>query len=773
MLDARKEIERLWKLGFAVHLLAPKSKRPLEMKWTTGERKSLDELMKSYKPGQNIGVRLGFASKIGTKYLSVVDCDVKSEKVTHQSEMIKKLYDIFEGSLDGSPIVSSGRGNGSRHIYVLADTPMKQKRLAQSAEVVKVKMPSAQTPSKKERETLSEKEIKAGYRLRPAWEIALMGEGQQVVLPPSIHPDSGKAYTWQNILRESGQIAPLLSKYLEVEVTKGNQNGSDGKGSLGNGVIGEFTPAVVDLVGSLLGDETVDAIISGTDVSDRSAALLGVANKMLKVGFSDHEILTVLTDPDYYLGGTAYDHAKTRSRARAADWVRRFTLEKSKRETLASEIFKAEVVETKILSESEAKSQLAEIVTPRGEGDWKVEIERSEHGRPKNTLKNVLLILSNALVSLPFKKDEFAITEMYAIDTPWGGKKDSEIKDIDLIRIKIWLLKNWRVEPSDDRIHQAMSAIADLNRFHPVKDYLEALPAWDGVPRIDTWLKRLMRAKAQEPYLSAVSRKTLCAMIARIYKPGCKFEPVLILEGPQGAGKSRSLKALGGEWFTDAVIDIRDKDAVLVMRSRWLIEAGELSGLKRADNLSLKSFISRESDRIRVPYGKRMEDFPRQCVFVGTTNDREYLNDPTGARRFWPVEVGACLVEEISAERDQLFAEAMFTYEMGEPLWLEDEEMNEVAKEEQGSRALVDTWEDKLDEWLAGIENGTEISPKPDREKFRTEDLFKTGGPFAGEDEEFMNVRRVHALLRQRGFENERVWNNDTKIRLRFWQKKR
>lgn len=764
MSDLTTEVKRLYRLGFAIHWLAPKSKRPIEMKWTSGDRKNLKELSETYKLGMNVGVRLGRASKVGEQFLGVIDCDVKSDKPLHLLEMQEKLESITKNLVNLTPIVKSGRGNGSQHVYVLTDQPARPKRLARSETIVKVLMPSAETPSKKERGALTEAQLKAGWRLRPAWEISLMGEGQQVVLPPSIHPDSGKPYEWFRKLRDADDIQTLA---IEMSASI-DEDKNDKK------VIHDFKPVAVDLVGSSLSDETVDQIINGTGVEDRSGALLSISNRMLKAGFSDIEILSVLTDPDHYLGSAAYDHAKTSKRSRAAEWIRRFTLEKAKKETLAEEVFKAEVVETVMLSDEEAEAQREEF-SP-SVSDWMELIQRGSPdsgGGPKNTLKNVILILENAVGKDLFIRDEFSLSDFYGMTPPWRGKKGDEITDMDLIRIKTWLADNWRFEPSDDRVNQAVSSIADKNHFHPVKEYLNALPAWDGVPRLDTWLKRLLSAKAKEPYLSAVSRKTIVGMIARIMDPGCKFESMLILEGLQGKGKSRSLRALAGEWFTDATIDIHDKDSVLVMRSKWLIEAGELASVRKADVLAFKSFISRESDRIRVPYGKRMENFPRQCIFVGTTNEREYLNDPTGARRFWPVDVGDCHVEALSAERDQLFAEAVVAYDLGEPLWLEDAEMVEGAKEEQTERSIVDTWDDRFEDWIDQVSvDDTVISPRIDRSRFRTDDLFHASGPFAGEKVDFMNTRRAHALLRKKGYDNRNVRTPNTNQIRKYWMKR-
>lgn len=759
-----KDLKGLYDLGFAVHLLKPRSKAPLESRWTTGARKTWKELDSAFQPGMNVGVRLGQASKIGKGFLAVIDCDVKSSEVVHQDLMAATLTGLFAQALDGAPVVLSGRGNGSCHIYVATPSPVKSRRLIQSPDKVRVKMPSVERVSKFERDNLTADELADGIRIRPAWEISLMGEGSQVVLPPSVHPDSGKKYAWKVPFR-LGALPSL------PDLGEGR-----GKSDLSVKTPLPFTVVPVDLLCSSLPDSVIAQIETGDGVSDASAALLGVTNQMVRHGFSDDEILSVLTDEAYFLGGVGFRHAQTSDRARAADWVRRYTLDKSKKELSAQAQFEEDcqvedLSEEPRLTVEEAAAQ-AESIREDQPYDWRDDIERGgeQSGfRPKNTLKNVILILSNEAGATVFKRDEFANAEIYGLDAPWGSKRGAEVNDLDQIRIKTWLAAQYRFEPSKDRIEEAISRIADLNRFHPVREYLDALD-WDGKPRLDTWLKRYLNASAPEPYLSAVSRKVLCAMIARIYRPGTKFDQVLILEGVQGVGKSTALRFLASDaWFTDAKFNVTDKDAVVGMRSIWLVELGELSGMRSADVDDLKAFISKTTDRIRVPYGRRAEDFPRQCVFIGTTNRDEYLKDPTGNRRFWPVKVGECDFRAIRRDRDQLLAEAKFAYELGEPLYLEDPEMVDGSIREQAAREVTDSFEEIIDRWLE--EEKTEESDGGNwipRTHFTMGDLFSSFGPLAEWKQNLPELKRAGDALRKLGFtkrqakmkgKNIRVWS--------------
>lgn len=765
MIDARKEAARLWGMGFAIHWVKPKSKAPVNSGWTKGERAVWAELSKTYQSGMNLGVRLGRASKIGSGYLAVIDCDVKSAAREHVFEMIDALDKHFDPTMiANAPSVLSGRGNGSRHYYLLTPEPIAPRRIAQSSTEAVVLMPSAGKPSKRDKKLLSAEQLAKGYRIRPAWEISLMGEGQQVVLPPSIHPDSGKPYSWGMrlnaveglpLVRDLGGAAPAASEKISEAPSAR-----------------KFPE--VDLVSQpRLSSKMVDLILTGDGCEDRSAALLGAASAMVRAGLSDLEILSVLTDRETYLGEAAYDHAQTKSRDRAADWVAKYTLGKARAECDAAAIFADEVEVVEPLSEEAAEAQAAELSADDG-GDWRLQIERgspASGSRPKNTLENVILILKNAVAPNLFRRNEFSNLEIYGVEPPWGGEVGVEIRDIDIVLIKVWLAEHYRFEPSNDRINEAIGKIANENRFHPVREYLDRLE-WDGVPRIDTWLKDYLGAEGPKVYLSAVSRKVLCAMIARIYHPGAKFDQVLILEGKQGVGKSTAIRYLAGsDWFTDTTINIQDKDAVLNLGAVWVVEMGELSGMRKADVDLLKEFVARTADRIRVPYGKRTERFPRQCVFIGTTNGDEYLRDMTGNRRFWPVKVGACDFERIRRDRDQLFAEAKMAWEFGEALYLDEPQAAAEAIAEQEHRTVSDTWSELIGHFLEAEQvkklTGEESSFDP--EKFTTRDLFSDAGPLGAMKDTRGDQMRVAEVLKKLGYEKH--LGRIGQVVTRYWMK--
>jgi predicted P-loop ATPase len=250
-------------------------------------------------------------------------------------------------------------------------------------------------------------------------------------------------------------------------------------------------------------------------------------------------------------------------------------------------------------------------------------------------------------------------------------------------------------------VHQAITLRAHERAFHPIRDYLGSL-TWDGRPRLDAWLTTYLCVDPT-PYTKVIGRMFLIAAVARVFRPGAKADYVIILEGVQGAGKSRACAALGGEWFSDCLPDVtRDKDAAQHLLGKWIIEISELSALSRAESEAMKSFISRQVERYRPPYGCEEVTEPRQCVFVGTTNMSTYLSDDSGGRRFWPVKVGRIDVERLAADRDQLFAEAVVAYRAGEP-WAPSLAFEQAhIRAEQEARFEADAWEVEIERYLLG-----------------------------------------------------------------------
>lgn len=721
---ALNTVKKFHDMGFALLWLYPKSKRPIGDDWQKGERKSWGILSKEYKKAYNVGVRLGAASKFkdGT-FLCVLDCDVKSSDPIHLKEMEKALMS-FCPSHEFAPRVLSGRGGGSCHFYFRTRQPQQSFKALRSGHKVKVFMPSVE-PSKVDTESLTESEIKAGYRMRLAWEVDVFGEGKQVVLPPSTHPDSLKPYEWEVPLRDFEAI-PLHENFVpsKIRLVKKSQK--------------EIKFDSIDLFTTPISEKFFKMITTGEGMADsypsRSEALFASLNALINAGLTDEQIFSVLTDPTNVMSEKPLESGKG-DPVLAAKWLQ-IQIDKIRSEKSAELAFKDVAIvddldEMLALSEDEQAAQEEELVS------WVSRLERSRAGY-KNTAFNLYLILKNLNADQPsaqcvFSYDEFNQANVYTMAPPWGDRTDvgRELIDLDDIRIQTWLSKEWGIEVSDQRIANITLQLGKENAFHPVQRYLRGLK-WDGKERLNNLLTKYCGAVGDTRYLADVGRKFMCAAVARVFHAGVKFDHVLILEGSQGIGKSTFVRTLSSPWDSDSLGDISNKDVVDNMRGKWIIELGELSSMNRAEANDLKAFITRQFDVARKAYGRRSQTYARQCVFVGTTNDDEYLKDATGGRRFWPVRTTKFRLDHLAKDRDQLWAEAFVTWSLGEALYLDDEEVRAYAEYEQKDRFVIDEitsivdkaaekcLEDKSfftfeDLWGAMnmIQQGSSIVPKP------------------------------------------------------------
>ncbi len=251
-----------------------------------------------------------------------------------------------------------------------------------------------------------------------------------------------------------------------------------------------------------------------------------------------------------------------------------------------------------------------------------------------------------------------------------------------------------------DVISRSVIVAAEANSYHPVKDYLSGLQ-WDGVSRIDSWLTKFLGVESNA-YSKSVGAKWLISAVARIMKPGCQVDTMLILEGTQGIKKTSTIRTLASEsWFTNDLGEIGDKDTAQQLSGSWLIEMAEMDALKRSDVTKVKAFLSRQVDRYRPPYGRYVVATPRSCVFIGSCNHAEFLSDDTGNRRFWPVLCAETKIDidALQASRDQLWAEAVTRYAKGEQWWLADDEIP-GAQLEQSARMVTDPWCEPIADFL-------------------------------------------------------------------------
>lgn len=285
---------------------------------------------------------------------------------------------------------------------------------------------------------------------------------------------------------------------------------------------------------------------------------------------------------------------------------------------------------------------------------------------------------------------------------PISAKMGEEIEDhFDTEACRWFERKGIMAKP--EMVRRVVDSSARANAFHPVRAYLNALPGWDGVSRIGSWLIDYFGVKSSdtEPnhYAMAVGEKFLISAVARIMQPGCKADHLLILEGKQGIGKSTSVRVLAGdEWFSNQLADMGSKDASMQVRGVWIMELCELDSLGRVEMTRAKNFMDNQIEKFRLPYGKRIVHQPRQCVFIGTTNQDSWLKDETGGRRFWPVKCTRIDIPGLIRDRDQLWAEALHHYREGRHWWIEDADVLKMAVDEQRERYQDDVWIDKIRE---------------------------------------------------------------------------
>lgn len=320
------------------------------------------------------------------------------------------------------------------------------------------------------------------------------------------------------------------------------------------------------------------------------------------------------------------------------------------------------------------------------EEDWQKLLEFDRKGTVKDTLNNLVLVMRHdaGMQSIAFNLHRDGIDAGEGL--PWKQIKPGW-NDSDFASLKVYLNKGYGVY-APTKTKDALLAVASERAYHPVREYLDALPEWDGTERIDTLLTDYLGAE-DSGYTRAVMRKTLAAAVARIYQPGIKFDSVLILNGPQGIGKSTLFARLAGAWFSDSLTltDMRDKAGPEKLQGYWVLELGELAGMKKTDVETVKSFLSRVDDKYRASYGLNVESHPRQCIIVGSTNTESgFLRDITGNRRFWPVRVNGQSGKkpwQLSGDDVlQIWAEAKAAFESSERLYLEGEEAAAAACEQ-------------------------------------------------------------------------------------------
>lgn len=335
-------------------------------------------------------------------------------------------------------------------------------------------------------------------------------------------------------------------------------------------------------------------------------------------------------------------------------------------------------------------------------GSWREALARAPSGALLPVLDNIVQILRNdAAWHNVIAYDEFSGLVMKRAAPPFPRGEIGEWTDLDDARLELWLAHHYALRSvRSEALMKAVSLAADGNRYHAVREYLDGLK-WDGTVRLLHMLGTYFGVAANPDYTQAVSVKWMVGAVARAYRPGCKMDNVLILEGDQGVMKSTALKVLFSPWFTDAAFDIGTPDGNAIIRGMWCVELAELDGYNRSDASRSKAFFTRTEDRYRNPYGRKPVNIPRQGVFAGSVNHSAYLKDESGNRRYWPVMTGVIEVDDLKRVRDQLWAEAVSEFRAGTEWWARasDRALFEV---EQDERYIGDAYESMMRDWLDG-----------------------------------------------------------------------
>jgi hypothetical protein len=754
--------------GFALHWLKPKSKAPIGDEWSEAPVLSVNDLIATHRRGNNLGVRLGEPSFVGDGYLHVLDLDIRDpEQAEDAWAALAELFpDVDPNDL---PCVASGSGGESRHLYLICDKAFRSKRLWVSEG--------------------KHRNSKGGWSYDA--EIELFGTGKQVACPPSIHPDTGKPYTW---LREFdfavldlgiGPFVPSAAiERLHVAEHAIYEFETREPLTFTSAQLGRILAAipVSDLhyddwirLGQALhhqfggSEEGFDLWLEHTKRSSKFTGDKQVREmrrvKWKSFGRYRGKPVTMATivewakdarvadlrasfdDEDEDDGGPVatkgVDTTETPAPP-AADDIDAIGGDAPPADDLDSDdnLGGDDVDEIDSIGSVGANTEV-EGLTHGAAGDWISLLDINEDGAIKGTLHNVELMVRNdpRLSGLPQLNDFTLETVQRTTPGVKANRRLGAAKQTRQLDGRIWRVKDplngdlwsgerdaavrsileapksqggYGVKITDRDLREAIVLASHDRAFHPVQEYLQSLK-WDGTTRAEHLFRDYVGAP-DDAYSRSVSRLMLVAAVTRIFEPGHKFDFAVILEGLQGKRKSTFIRALGRSWFGELDGEWSDqKQMIELMQSKWIMEIPELSGFNRGDVRSIKAFMSRTHDRARLAYAKRAAEFPRQCIFIGSTNDSNYLKDDTGARRWWPMP---CALEgeidtvALEANVDNLWAEALHLYrEMRAaqphgtlPLYLTDPEARATAARLQEARRVEsadDGFAGQIAEWLA------------------------------------------------------------------------
>ncbi|WP_288959531.1 VapE domain-containing protein [uncultured Sulfitobacter sp.] len=615
---ANSEIKTLIARGASLHWLHERQKRPVEGDWSKAERYDEDQLRAKYRAGYNIGLRPGEPSKIGNAYMHVVDLDTRRDEFAEEAWTALLDYIPTARSM---PSVVSGSGGASRHIYFLSDKPIRTITIAKSDGFDMVF------------DEARGKEVKKRH-----WEVSIMGTGRNIVLPPSIHPETRQPYRWERPLDLDFPALMTIpaSQLLVDEITVGTATPIDWDSERQN---------------------VLEALDTITEAEDR--------DEWLQIGMALHSATGGGDE-----GFTVWcDWAERSEKFDEADSERVWQSFKGEGTGLGSlfHIAKAygyEVPERAQIEWLPEDFDDLQVQSQPLEVGGKLRLATFANGNMKPSLSSTMFFLTklNAERNLGLKFNEFLRNEEWL---------RGEVTDADQTEIKI-LIEQAGITFAPSPLHSvsksdANDAIAALSRkhpYHPVRDWLSSLHH-DGQRRAETLFIDYLGCP-DTPYFRDTARLLLVAAVARIFEPGHKFDFAPIIEGAQGIRKSTFVKTLcpRADWYGDPQIDwSEDKHVLEQTQGIWLLELGELTGLRKAEVNVIKAAISRTHDKAREAYGRKSQRVARQFVMIGTTNDRDYLVDDEN-RRFWPIpaQVEQIDTERLAREIPSIWAEAVAIY---------------------------------------------------------------------------------------------------------------
>lgn len=706
--------------GASLHWLVPGDKIPIAKDWSELPNQSIGDLERTHRVNANIGIRPGQWSRVRDLYLHIVDLDIRRADLAHEAwAAILAMWP----NARAFPSVISGSGGESRHLYFLSKVPYRKKKLAKSAGWSMV------FDKKKQREVK-----------KHDWEIDILGTGAQAVIPPSIHPETGKPYLWE---RELDLSMPFLLE-IQPEIIE--------KWQLSEPETDDFD---LDDIESDLISEPINMDSAEIDriLEDLPEDWVEDRDQWLIVGQALHHQFRGTNEGFEVWCEWSRQSAKFDAKDSAVVWksfkgnknpirmptlIQAANVARLKREMdLDDDGFAPPAAKSTDLSDllagpSPAMAANAEktiIYDP----EWESLLHRTEEGEVKATLPNAVQIVWNDPRTRGLiEYNEFWQRHVFRREPLLRRRKHDKGRPVINLEGPIWTVKDklngepwtdthdfalrqfieaprtqggYGFKLSDRDLIGAISLCAQRNRFHPVRERILSQP-WDGKPRVETLFVDLLGCD-DTIYHRQASLLTLVGMVTRVFEPGHKFDFVPILEGVQGKGKSTFIQTLGMDWYGELTGDIsKVSDMIAIMAGKTVIEIGELSAMARHEVNELKAFVSRPTDEGRLPYEKRSTVFRRQCIFIGSTNNREYLRDETGNRRYWPIECkldGEIDNDRLRAEMPNILAEAYHLYlelrrrhPFGNlPLYMSDTEARLEAESIQNSRR-VETSEESL-----------------------------------------------------------------------------